>query len=80
MSHPLYLSFIWHMHQPYYRNAVTGECSMPWVRLHATKDYVDMVKRLEPFPDLHQTFNLVPSLLDQLQEYLPPANKTDTFL
>jgi len=76
---PLSVAFIWHMHQPYYRDFATGECTMPWVRLHATKDYVDMVKRLEAFPSIHQTFNLVPSLLDQLEEWLPPANRTDTF-
>ncbi len=80
MSHPVYLAFVWHMHQPFYRDLRTGECSMPWVRLHATKDYVDMVKRLEAFPNLHQTFNLVPSLVDQLQAYLPPNNQSDTFL
>lgn len=80
MSHPLYLAFVWHQHQPYYRDLVSGACTMPWVRLHAAKDYLDMVKRLEPFPTLHQTFNLVPSLLDQLEEYLPPANQTDAFL
>lgn len=80
MSHPLYIAFIWHMHQPYYRDLATGACSMPWVRLHATKDYLDMVKILEPFPGIHQTFNLVPSLLDQLEEYLPPLNRSDVFL
>ncbi len=53
---------------------------MPWVRLHAVKDYLDMVERLSRFPAIHQTFNLVPSLLDQLEEYLPPANGSDTFL
>ena len=79
MAQPLYLAFVWHMHQPYYRDLVTGACSMPWVRLHATKDYLAMLKRLEPFPSIHQTFNIVPSLLDQLEEYLPPANRTDTF-
>ena len=80
MSSPLYIAFIWHMHQPYYRDMVTGQCLMPWVRLHATKDYLDMLKRLELFPQLHQTFNVVPSLLDQLEEYLPPANLSDRFL
>lgn len=53
---------------------------MPWVRLHATKDYLDMVTRLEPYPSIHQTINVVPSLLDQLEEYLPPANRSDQFL
>ncbi len=80
MSHPLYLAFIWHMHQPYYRDLATSACSMPWVRLHATKDYLDMVTRLSAFPAIHQTFNVVPSLLDQLEEYLPPAHRSDDFL
>ncbi|MBI3330966.1 MAG: hypothetical protein HYZ96_02510 [Candidatus Omnitrophica bacterium] len=80
MAHPLYVAFVWHMHQPYYRDLATGGCAMPWVRLHATKDYLDMVERLARFPTIHQTFNLVPSLLDQLEEYLPPANHSDTFL
>ncbi len=80
MNHPLHIAFIWHMHQPYYRNLLTGECFMPWVRLHATKDYLDMVKILEEFPSIHQTFNFVPGLLDQLQAYLPPANQSDYFL
>ncbi len=71
MSQPLYIAFIWHMHQPYYRDLASGACSMPWVRLHATKDYLDMVTRLSQFPSIHQTFNIVPSLLDQLEEYLP---------
>ncbi len=68
------------MHQPSYRDPVTGDSAMPWVRLHATKDYLDMVLRLAEFPSIHQTFNFVPSLLDQLEEYLPPANKSDRFL
>ena len=53
---------------------------MPWVRLHATKDYLDMLQRLDATPSIHQTFNVVPSLLDQLEEYLPPANRSDEFL
>lgn len=68
------------MHQPVYRDLMTGTCSLPWVRLHATKDYLDMLTRLEPYPNLHQTFNLVPSLLDQLEAYGPPTNATDRFL
>ena len=80
MPQPLYIAFIWHMHQPYYRDLASGACSMPWVRLHATKDYLDMVTRLSQFPTIHQTFNIVPSLLDQLEEYLPPANRSDEFL
>lgn len=80
MTHPLYIAFVWHMHQPYYRDLASGECSMPWVRLHGTKDYLDMVTILERFPTLHQTVNLVPSLIDQLEEYLPPDNQSDQYL
>jgi alpha-amylase/alpha-mannosidase (GH57 family) len=64
------LLFLWHMHQPYYKNLVTGEYRLPWVRLHALKDYYGMVKLLDEFPDLHQTFNLVPSLMAQIQDYV----------
>jgi alpha-amylase/alpha-mannosidase (GH57 family) len=64
------LLFLWHMHQPYYKNLVTGEYRLPWVRMHALKDYYGMVKLLDEFPGLHQTFNLVPSLIAQIQDYV----------
>ena len=69
----LYLSFIWHMHQPYYRDLATNELYLPWVRLHAIKDYLDMVKILENYPRIHQTFNLVPCLIEQIQGYVDGA-------
>jgi alpha-amylase/alpha-mannosidase (GH57 family) len=65
----IYLSFVWHMHQPFYKDLVTNEYKLPWTRLHALKDYYGMVKVLEDFPDVHQTFNLVPSMLVQVDEY-----------
>src|ERR1044071_8260209 len=61
--------FLWHMHQPFYKDLVSGEYRLPWVRLHALKDYYGMVKLLEEFPEVHQTFNLVPSLIAQIQDY-----------
>ena len=60
---------LWHQHQPYYKDLVTGEYRLPWVRLHALKDYYGMVKLLDEFPAVHQTFNLVPSLITQIQDY-----------
>ncbi len=42
---------------------------MPWARMHALKDYLDMVETLSQYPELHQTFNLVPSLVEQLETY-----------
>src|SRR5438552_10036850 len=62
--------FLWHMHQPFYKDLVTGEYRLPWVRLHALKDYYGMVKLLDEFPNVHQTFNLVPSLISQIQDYV----------
>ena len=70
---------LWHQHQPYYKDLVTGEYRLPWVRLHALKDYYGMVKLLEEFPNVHQTFNLVPSLISQIQDYASGTAK-DPFL
>ena len=64
------LVLLWHMHQPFYKDMLTGEYRLPWVRLHALKDYYGMVKLTEEFPDVHQNFNLVPSLLAQMQDYV----------
>ena len=52
---------------------------MPWVRLHGTKDYLDMVQVLEKFPKIRQTVNLVPSLLEQIEDYTS-RNVKDKFL
>ncbi|NCJ07322.1 glycoside hydrolase [Synechococcales cyanobacterium C] len=69
MTHPLYVAFIWHQHQPLYKSRVTGRYRLPWVRLHGTKDYLDLVQILSRYPQLHQTVNLVPSLILQLEDY-----------
>ena len=65
----LRLILLWHQHQPFYKDLVTGEYRLPWVRLHALKDYYGMVKLLDEFPEVHQNFNLVPSLMTQIQDY-----------
>ena len=65
----LNLAFIFHMHQPYYKNLLTQESGLPWVRLHGIKDYLDMVQILEKFPKIKQTFNVVPSLFEQIEDY-----------
>jgi alpha-amylase/alpha-mannosidase (GH57 family) len=57
------------MHQPFYKDLVSGEYRLPWVRLHALKDYYGMVKLLEEFPQVHQNFNIVPSLVAQIEDY-----------
>lgn len=66
----LNIAFIWHMHQPLYKDRINNAYLMPWVRLHGIKDYLDMAIILEKFPNLSQTFNLVPSLIEQLEDYV----------
>ncbi len=58
------------MHQPQYRDPATGRYLLPWTRLHALKDYWGMVKILEEFPRVHATFNFVPLLAEQIEEYV----------
>src|ERR1035438_4183335 len=69
-SPKIWLLLLWHMHQPFYKDMVTGAYRLPWVRLHALKDYYGMVKLLDEFPRVQQNFNLVPSLLKQIQDYV----------
>ncbi len=57
------------MHQPFYKDLISGEYRLPWTRMHALKDYYGMVRLLEEFPAIRQTFNLVPSMLVQVEEY-----------
>ncbi len=65
----LALAFLWHQHQPYYPDDVTGDNPMPWVRLHGVKDYYGMALHLLEFPEMRCTINLVPSLLVQIERY-----------
>ena len=57
------------MHQPFYKDLASGEYQLPWTRMHALKDYYGMVQMLEEFPQVRQTFNLVPSMIAQIEEY-----------
>jgi alpha-amylase/alpha-mannosidase (GH57 family) len=63
------LAILWHQHQPYYPDDVSGETLMPWVRLHGTKDYYGMALHLREYPEMRCTINLVPSLVAQLLAY-----------
>jgi alpha-amylase/alpha-mannosidase (GH57 family) len=65
----IHLCFLWHMHQPFYKDLVSGEYRLPWTRMHALKDYYGMARILEDFPGVRQTFNLVPSMIVQVEEY-----------
>ena len=69
MTKPLDLVFLWHMHQPDYRDYATGDFVLPWVYLHAIKDYTDMAYHLEQHSQVKAVVNFVPVLLDQLEDY-----------
>src|SRR5579863_135386 len=75
----IHLCFLWHMHQPFYKDLITGENKLPWTRMHALKDYYGMVRVLEEFPQVRQTFNLVPSMMAQVAEYAS-GEAVDPFL
>ena len=66
---PLHVAFIWHMHQPYYKDDLTSTYLLPWVRLRSAKDYYKMPALLDGYPNVRATFNLVPSLLAQIEDY-----------
>jgi alpha-amylase/alpha-mannosidase (GH57 family) len=69
MQNRLAVAFMWHQHQPYYKDG-SGVFQMPWVRFHSTKDYLDIPLYIADFPKIKQNINLVPSLLVQIQDYL----------
>jgi alpha-amylase/alpha-mannosidase (GH57 family) len=63
------VALLWHMHQPNYREPFSNRLAMPWVRLHALKDYLDMPLVATARENIRVTFNLVPTLLDQFEMY-----------
>src|SRR5262249_6477147 len=70
MSFPMRLPVVllWHMHQPQYRDALTGQYVLPWTYLHAIKDYTDMAAHLESIPAAHAVVNVPPVLIEQVEE------------
>jgi len=71
------LVLCWHMHQPYYRDELHGAYRLPWVYLHAMKDYTDMAWHLERHPQMRLVVNFAPVLLEQLLDY---AAQIEAFL
>lgn len=67
---PLNLAIVWHQHQPLYWNRLTGEYELPWVRVHGVQEYIDSPRILAEFPGIHVAYNLQPSLLMQLLDYV----------
>ena len=69
MQKELSVAFVWHFHQPNYQTQPNGIRLMPWARLHAIKDYLDMVLILDKFPKIKLNFSIVPALIDAIEDY-----------
>ena len=70
------IAFIWHFHQPNYQQNPNSDFLLPWVRLHASKDYLDMLKKIDGFKKLKLNFNFSPVLLESLYKYSKGAKDT----
>ncbi len=79
MNKRLGVAFLWHMHQPFYKDPLADKYLMPWVRLHGIKDYFPMARLVENFDNIRITFNLVPSLVEQINDYVQ-NDASDTYL
>ena len=80
MAKKLSVAFLWHMHQPLYKDLLTGKYHLPWVRLHSTYSYLDMAAVLKDFPKIKCTFNLTPSLIWQLLDISANRKIDDIYL
>jgi starch synthase len=80
MQKKLSVAFLWHMHQPLYKDLVTGKYHLPWVRLHSTYSYLDMASILDEFPGAKVNFNLTPSLVWQLLDISKEGPINDIYL
>ena len=57
------------MHQPVYQLSPDGDYLMAWSRLHAVKDYLDMITITDNYKNIKVNVNLVPVLLDAFIDY-----------
>jgi alpha-amylase/alpha-mannosidase (GH57 family) len=63
-----------HMHQPFYKELRSNTYKMPWVRLHSLKNYADMPNLHLAHPNVKISYNLVPSLVEQIEDYVGGAS------
>lgn len=69
MSVPLHVALVWHHYHPVCRDFPMGRYRQPWARLYGVKDYLNVLRPGELYPDLRQTINILPSTILQLQDY-----------
>ncbi len=64
------------MHQPPYRDALSGRYVLPWTWLHAIKDYTDMAAHLEQVPGAKAVVNFTPVLVEQIEDLASAVRAT----
>jgi len=69
----LNIAFVWHFHQPNYQYNYDSDFLLPWTRLHASKDYLSMLKKVDKFKNIKLNFDFSPVLISALQKYLNGA-------
>ncbi len=74
LKQPLKTCILWHMHQPDYRDPVSGRTLLPWTWLHGVKDYGEMLETIAE-TGARVTVNLVPTLLEQLERYADGSDR-----
>jgi alpha-amylase/alpha-mannosidase (GH57 family) len=80
MHRNISVAFFWHFHQPMYSKPDDPTLPLPWVRLHCLKDYLDMLKHVQEFPEIQASFNFTPSLLMQIRDYVSSSATDEQFL
>jgi alpha-amylase/alpha-mannosidase (GH57 family) len=80
MNQTVSIAILWHFHQPIYSKPDDNTLLLPWVRLHCIKDYLDMLRHVQKFPEVHVTFNFTPSLLLQINDYKTGKSTDKQFL
>ena len=66
---PLYVSIIWHYHQPWYYDADGKAFILPWTRMHTVGNYYKMAYILSKYPSVKATFTFSGSLVQQILDY-----------
>lgn len=78
MAKKIHVAFLWHMHQPPYEDPASGLSLLPWVHLHATKDYYDMAALVASHPRMRANFNVTMSLMEQIERYADGSARDQT--
>jgi len=63
----VFLSILWHMHQPYYANLESGELNSPTIVFRTLFNYYPMALIASRYPSAKINFNITPVLIKQIE-------------